>query len=261
MNERNERLDRKDIRRDEFASAVGKGVVYAETHSKGLLIGIGAVVVAAILGVSIYVYMGHRAELANADLADAVKVYQAPINPAAPKPNDTKEPSFADETTRRDHARALFQAVHDHYGMSRASDVAGMYLAEIASADNKLPVARDLWSGIAKSHKGDILGSQARLNLLALDRKEGKGQQAVDELRSMVEQPDAALPQDVALFELGKTLEDLHRAPEAVQSYRRIVDEFPQSPYHQEAQQKLSSLDPAHAGPGAGAIVGLPGGG
>src|SRR6185295_9568770 len=129
----NERLVRKEIKRDEFASAVGKSIDYAETHSKGLLLTLGGVVLAALIGLAVYFYLGHHSEQANVALADAVKVYTAPINPAAPKPKDAKEPSFADEASRRARARELFTAVRDGYGLSKAADVAGMYLAEIAA--------------------------------------------------------------------------------------------------------------------------------
>lgn len=50
------------------------------------------------------------------------------------------------------------------------------------------------------------------------------------------------------LHELGTTLEQLHRPQEAIQSYQRILDEFPQSPYRTDAQQKVSALDPTRSG-------------
>jgi hypothetical protein len=93
------------------------------------------------------------------------------------------------------------------------------------------------------------------LNLLSLDRKEGKGEEVVTRLRAMLEESEPALPKDVVLHELGTTLEDLKRPQEALQSYQRILDDFPQSPYRQEAQQKVSALNPASATPG-----GLPAG-
>ena len=75
----------------------------------------------------------------------------------------------------------------------------------------------------------------------------------------MLEKSDSPLPQDVILAELGMTFEQLHRTQEAIQSYQRIVDEFPQSPYRQEAQQKVSALDPTRAPAGAALPAGIPG--
>jgi hypothetical protein len=75
----------------------------------------------------------------------------------------------------------------------------------------------------------------------------------------MLEKGDTPVPQDVLLHELGTTLEQLKRPQEAVQAYQRILDEFPQSPYRQEAQQKVSALDPARAGAPFGGLQGIPG--
>jgi hypothetical protein len=63
----------------------------------------------------------------------------------------------------------------------------------------------------------------------------------------------------MVLHELGATLEQLHRPQEAIQSYQRILDEFPQSPYRSDAQQKIAALDPTRA-PAGGSPLGMPGG-
>ena len=97
-----------------------------------------------------------------------------------------------------------------------------------------------------------MLAGEARVNLIDLDRKQGKGEQVVQQLRAMLEKGDTPLPQDMILHELGKTLEQLNGPQEAVQSYQRILDEFPQSPYRTEAQQKVAALDPSRPGAGAG---------
>jgi hypothetical protein len=77
----------------------------------------------------------------------------------------------------------------------------------------------------------------------------------------MLEKGDTPLPQDMILHELGATLEQLHRSQEAIQSYQRILDEFPQSPYRTDAQQKVAALDPtrAPASAGTGMPAGFPG--
>jgi len=49
----------------------------------------------------------------------------------------------------------------------------------------------------------------------------------------------------VILHELGLTLEELKRPQEAIQSYQRILDEFPQSGYRSTAQERMSALDPS----------------
>jgi len=254
-----QRLTRKDIKRDEFASAVGRGVDFAESHTRELMMTVGAVLLAVLIGIVTYFYLSHRAEVANQALSAAVRVYGAPIDPAGAKPNDAAEPSFASDAARQARARRLLEQVRADYRWTDAADVAGLYLADLDAAAGKVAEARQLWSDFAKKHGDHVLAVQARIDLLELERSQGKGQQVAQRLREMLDQSDAPLPQDVTLYQLAITLEQLNRDPEAIQTYQRLVDEFPQSPYRQAAQQKLLALDPSRAGAAGGQLAGLGG--
>jgi TolA-binding protein len=243
----NQGLTRKDMKRDELANAVGRGVDYAESHSRQLLITVGIVLAVVLLGILIFFYVNHRSDAANAALAAAAKVYQAPIQPAGATPADPKEPTFATDAARQAKARQMFEGVRDSYRFTDAADVASLYLAEIDASTGNLAAARQLWSGFVKKHGDHVLAVQARIDLMELDRGQGKGQQVAQQLREMLDQTDAPLPQDVILAQLATTLELLHRDQEAVQTYQRLIDEFPQSPYRATAQQKITALDPTRA--------------
>jgi predicted negative regulator of RcsB-dependent stress response len=253
------RLTRKEIKQDDFRAAVGRSVEYAEGHVRTIIYAVVGVLLLGAVAVAIWFYLGHRREEANQALAEATKVYQAPIVPTGAKPNDASEPSFATEAARRARAKELFKKVRDDYGMADAADVAGLYLAQIAADEGRLDEARKLWRDFVDEHGDSMLAGEARLNLIDLDRKQGKGEQVVKDLRAMLEKGDTPLPQDVILNELGKTLEQLHRPQEAVQSYQRILDEFPQSPFRQDAQQKLLTLDPTRAAAPGAMPAGMPG--
>jgi len=259
----NQRLTRKEIKRDEFADVVGRSVEYAGGHVRTIAYALGGLLLLVLLVVGITYWRNRQNAAASQALAAAVKVYQAPVTATGAKPDDPGQPSFATEEARRAKAKGLLAKVRDDYGSTNAADVAGLYLAQIHADEGKLDEARKLWSDFVDGHKGSMLAAEARLNLLALDRKQGKGEEVVKELRSMLEKGDAPLPQDVILHELGLTLEQLHRPQEAIQSYQRILDEFPQSPFRSDAQQKVSALDPtrAPAAPplGAQGMSGFPG--
>ncbi len=254
----NQRLTRKDIKRDEFTAAVGRSVEYAETHVRTLVYAVGGILLLVALAVAFHYYRASQQDKANQALAAALKVYQAPVTATGAKPADPDEPSFPTDAARRARAKQLLDKVHQDYGSTDAGDVAGLYLAQIAADEGKLDEARKLWSDYAGGHKGTMLGAEAQLNLLALDRKQGKGEDVVKDLRSMLEKGESPLPQDMILHELGSTLEQVHRPQEAIQSYQRILDEFPQSPYRSDAQQRITAIDPTRAPVGSGLPGGLP---
>src|SRR5260370_28515977 len=89
----NQRLTRKDIKRDEFANAVGRSFEFAESHSRQLLLTLGTVLLAVLVGILAFFYLSHRSDLANEALAQATKVYNAPIAPAGAQPNAPTGPS------------------------------------------------------------------------------------------------------------------------------------------------------------------------
>lgn len=247
----NQRLSRKEIKRDEFVEGLEHGVDYARDHLR--TIGLTIVGILAVAGAvwGIVVWRQHGSYASNDALADAIQIYDAPIEPTSSKPNDPTEPSFASEEIRRQRAEEAFARVAKEQSGSEAGAEADLYLAAIALEQGQTNRARELWQAYLKSgSKKGMLAASVQLDLLRLDRQQGKGEQAVTELRRMLEDPDRAAPQDAILYELGLTLDASGKKDEARNSFQRIVDEFPRSPYRSEAQRKLSG--------GPSAIPGLP---
>ncbi len=255
----NERLTRKEIKRDEFANAVGRGVEYAGSHVRSILLAVGAVVLVAVLAFAINVFLKGREAKAGEALTFAMKVYEAPIDAAAAKPADPTAPTFASPEARRTRAKELFEEIRDDYGSADAADVAGLYLGQIAVQEGELDRAREMWEEFVDEHEGHILAGQARLNLIELDRQQGKGQELATRLRELLKDSKPPLPQDILYHELGLTLEQVGRRQEAVEAYQKILDEFPQSPYRAEAQERINTLDPSAASRTAVSPFNLPG--
>jgi predicted negative regulator of RcsB-dependent stress response len=251
-------LNRRDMKRDELATAMGRGVEYAESHARTLVTAIGVVLAVALLAALWFMYRSNRDEKANVALAQAIKVYQAPVDPAAPKPDDPQAPTFADEAARRTKAKGLFEKVYDDFGSTSAGDVAAVYLGQIALGEGQPDRARELWNGFVKEHGDHLLAGETRVNLFRLDRNTGKAEEVSKTLTAMLDQAEPPLPQDVILGELAATQEQLGKKQDAVQSYQRIIDEFPQSPYARDARQKIAELDPSRAGAGGGLPGGMP---
>lgn len=254
----NQRLTRQDMKRNELSTALGKGYEYAESHGRTILVAAAALLGLALLAGLFYMYRNSQAEKANTALAKAIEVYQAPIDPAAPKPDDPVSPTFADAAARQARAKALFQELYDEHGSTVAGDVASVYLAQIAMAENQPDRARELWNEFLDEHGDHLLAGQTRVNLMRLDRSQGKGEEVAQTLTAMLDETEPPLPMDVILNELATTQEQLGKTQDAVQTWQRIVDEFPQSAYAREARERIAALDPTRAG---GAGMGMPMGG
>jgi tetratricopeptide (TPR) repeat protein len=171
---------------------------------------------------------------------------RAPIDPAgaAAAAAGDDEPSFPSEEARRSRAEELFARVVEEHGASDAADVARVYLASFAAGAGDAERARELWQDFLDEYPKHMLGAEIRLNLYALDRAAGRGEEVAAELRAMLEEDDRPLPEDVVLHELAVTLEALDREEEAVEHYQRLVSEFPQSPFALAARQKTGAPAP-----------------
>jgi tetratricopeptide (TPR) repeat protein len=239
------RLTRREMKRNEMVEAVGRTVEYSRSHGRTVLLIVAGVLVAALAVAAVIVGRQRAVAATNKDLNAAMRVYEAPIEPDAPRPDDAEKPSFASEEARRERARALFEEVRD--GSGGAADVALVYLGQLAADGGDTAAARELWRRFLDRHPDHLLAGSVRVSLIALDRAEGEAERVAADLETMIElaPEERPLPGDVVLFELGRTYESLGRDDDARSVYQRLIEEYPGSSFAGPARSK--------AGPAAGA--------
>jgi TolA-binding protein len=79
------------------------------------------------------------------------------------------------------------------------------------------------------------------LDLIRLRVARGEGLQLVSQLEAMASGKDPRLPRDAALFQLAEIWNHEGKRDEAGRLLRKLVEDFPDSPYRLEAQQQLSA--------------------
>ena len=237
------RLSRKDIKRDEVMETLGGFMGLVSRHGRTILMAIAAVIVVALATAAYRSFAAGRAEEGSRALAKALAAYGAPIDPENPSPDDTADPSFADEASRLARAKELFAGVADDFSGTESGAIAGAYMGSIASAEGDLEAAREFWKEYTDDYGDNLLGAEIRLNLMAIDRTLGRGEELVDELRAELSAGRTELPEEVLLNQLGLTLESLGRGEEAVDIYERLVQDFPISPYSRVAGERISALE------------------
>lgn len=242
------RLTRKEIKRDEVLETLGGFVGFLGDHGRSILIGVGAAILVVLAVVAYRVVQSGRASEGSQALARALTAYGAPVDPAGADPDNPSSPVFASDESRTARASALFAEVAEEYSGTDPGDIAGAYLGSLASAAGNLQGAREHWQGFLDRQEGHILASEIRLNLMALDREEGRGAELVDALRAELSSARPGLPEEVLLNQLALTLESLDRDAEARDIYERLVQDYPLSPYFSIATERIGALQ---AGAGA----------
>lgn len=233
----NQRLSRKEIKRDGFMESVGGALEWIQDHSRALIGAVAAIVAAVIIIALLFAQSQRREQRADDALAAALLVYQAAVDPVAANPTDPSAPTFPDSQARAQAASGLLQTVRDDFGRSDAAGIATAYLGQIAIENGDAEQARSLWEEFIGKTSDHMLTAEVQVNLMALDRAEGKGDELVTRLRAMLSGPDEGLPHDLLWYQLALTLDSLGRDGEANEAYSRIVEDFPQSAYAAAARQ------------------------
>ncbi len=231
------RLTRKeikhDIRDDEVRSLLFRVFDFIQERPSVV---VGAVVGFLVLVLSVtalLAYLDSRGEKASEELAEALKIVGAPVIEEAAAPEDPEAPSFASEEEKRARVKEAFEKVSSGV----AGEVADLYLADVAASEGDTETARAIWESFLADNEDHALTLSVRLNLIHLDRQSDRAQEVADQLQGELDSTAKTLPEDVILFELAQTLEQLDQDDAALELYQRILDEHPKSPYTAEARR------------------------
>ncbi len=231
-------VTREDLKRNELGEAVEGAIHYAEDHSKLILRIAAGLLAVGVIVIAVVLWTSSRKKSANELLVQGLKTFDAEIVATGANPGDPVRPTYATEAARKARSLELFGQLDEKYGSTKVGSVAKLYLAQIAIADGDEAKARDLWKKFLDEEKTGPMAGAARVNLWKLDRAEGKGQAVADEITALLAANDKPLPDDVLLFELALAQTAAGKRADATATYRRIVDEHPQSPYFAEAQRE-----------------------
>lgn len=229
------RLTRKQIKQDEFIGLVDRVVHWLGANWRQAVYGLGGAIVVALVVWGARTFLASRSEAAGEALSKAIATYAAPVGAAAPADATLK---FATDTERLAAAEKAFSEVRSKYSMTAEARLARLYLARIAMDRNDREKAIRELGELASKRSADPVVRMAMLNLVRLRVEKGEGAQLVPDLEAMVAGKDPRLPRDVALWQLARVYELDGKLDEASKLYRKLADEFPDSPYRGDAAQR-----------------------
>ncbi len=232
------RLTRKQIKKDEFISLVDRGIHWMGANWRQAAIGLGVVLGVALVWWGVTAFLGSRDEAAGAAVAKALELYQAPVGASAPADAKVK---FATDTERLAAAEKAFAAVKSRYWLTPQAKLADLFLARIAADRGDQAKAITILGQITSRRSSDLVVQLAMMDLIRLRLAKGEGMQLVGELQAMAAGKDPRLPRDAAIYQLAQVWDREGKPEEAGKLYRQLVEDFPDSPYRLDAQQRLAA--------------------
>ena len=219
--------------------------VFAERRRDlGWIVAVIVVVGAAALG--FWTWRNRGEQGAQRLLADAMVVQEARIGPPAAATGGTGL-TFPTERERAQAALTKFKAVADAYPTTDAGLFARYQEASTQVDLGNPGEAAKAYQVVIDAAGTRLIGQTARLGLAAAHARGGQFDQAITTYKELAQRKDGGLPIDGILMELGRVYRDAGRAGDAQQTFNRLIEEFPDSPFNADAKRELDALKKAKA--------------
>jgi TolA-binding protein len=210
-----------------------------EGRQREAMLGLAAVGVVVILAIAFFAWRERQQTQAATLLAGAVAVKDARIGPPGTAEQGLR---FNNERERAQASLTKFKTAADAY----PSTDAGLYarLEEAATymtLGNPAQAAASFQQVIDKGGNS-IYGQSARLGLAGAQAAQGQYDQAINAFKELAQRKDGPLPVDGILMQLGRTYLDAGKRADAQQTFNRLVEEFPESPFSGDARRELEQL-------------------
>lgn len=225
------KITRKQLKRNELAETMGRTVDYVSHHRRGVTEGIVAAAVLAALVAGFFLLRAYRENQAGRELSAGLAALDMPL---AGQPAAVGAPkTFPNAGDRDKEAETHLARAADHPGTA-----AGRAANLILAARGKSPNPGDVFARAAREGQAEVAAS-AELDAARLLASQGKKNEAIDRLKRAIESPSSPAPKDALLFALGEIYEESGSASDARATFQRLITDYPNSPYRNDARQKI----------------------
>jgi tetratricopeptide (TPR) repeat protein len=233
------RAERHHLKENELQAIAREVRDRFEGRQREMMLGFAAVGVVAVLAIAFFAWREHVQTKAATLLAEAIAVKDARIGPPGTAEQGLR---FNNERERAQAALTKFKAAADAY----PSTDAGLY-ARFQEASTYMTLGNPAQAAAAYQQVIDkagsaIYGQSARLGLAEAQSAQGQYDQAINAFKDLAQRKDGPLPIDGVLMSLGRTYLGAGKRNDAQQTFNRLVEEFPDSPFSGEARRELDNL-------------------
>ncbi len=236
------RTERKHLKTNEFEQVTMQVLEMVGTKQKEATRIAIVVAVIAVIGGGYWFWHQRTQDKAHAMIADAMIVQEARVGPPAEATGGSGGLTFPTERDRAQAAIAKYKAAADAYPSTDAGLFARYQEGSLlVSIGNNADAIKAYQSVIDRA--GDALyGQMSKLGLAEAYARAGQYEQAITTFKELAQRKDGSLPIDGILIQLGRTYRDAGKASDAQQTFNRLVEEFPESPFTADARREIEAL-------------------
>jgi TolA-binding protein len=236
--------ERHKLKENGLARTVGHAREVMQSR-QGDLTKIALAVVVLLVAVAAYGWWrSSRDNHANQALASALAVYEMPVVPVPPpapgSPPPVPQPgTFQTEQEKLEASLPKFLEAANAHPDTAAGIAARFHAAAILAAQGKHAEAEQRYKEVVEKAGTTIYGRTARLGMAESQIAQSKFDPAITIYSELSRDTASTLPLDSVLMRLGRAYARAGKKEEAIRSFTRVVDEFPQSAYAADARREL----------------------
>lgn len=242
------RAERKKIKTNEFAESIARAQTMLTEHQREVTAAVIVVLVIVVATGAVFAWRASRNSKATTMLATALAVAEAPVIPLTPpapgSPPPIQQPgTYPNETARAEAALPGLLKTADSYPSTTAGVTARYRAAATLAQLGRFAEAEQQYQQVIdKAGRDSIYDRTARLGLGEAQLAEGKTDAAIATLQELSTDSSSQLPLDGVLMQLGRAYLKAGKTADASRAFTRVLDEFPQSLYADDAKTELATV-------------------
>jgi TolA-binding protein len=240
------RTERHHLKENEFAEWLMSTRQWYDANRNVVTYGGLAIVVVALAVVGTLVVRQRTAATASRTLAEALTIVEAPVMPPtaveAGKPPMQAPGTYPTDKARLEAALPKLMAVADAYPNLEPGVMARYRAAAALVAVGRTAEGIDRYREVIAKGIG-AYPVMAKLGVADAQLIAGQYEPAIAALKEMALVTTGDIPVDGVLVQLARGYRLAGNNEEARKTYRRVADEFPQSPYAQIARREIDAQD------------------
>jgi TolA-binding protein len=236
------RTERHHLKENEIERLARQAGETMEARKREVTVAVIAIVIVGAAAIGYFAWHQRVESRAHALLADALAVQDARVGPPAAPGTLSPSLSFPTERERAQAALTKFKAAADAYPSTDAGIFARYQEAATYMTLGTPASAAAAYQEVVQKAGSGIYGQMSRLGLAEAQARSGQYDQAINAFKELSQRKDGPLPVDAILMQLGRTYLDAGKRAEAQQTFTRLIEEYPESPFNADAKRELDDL-------------------
>ena len=203
------------------------------------------IVVVAALALGYFGWRQRVQTKAHGLLAEAMAVQDARVGPPPAPGTPSAGLYFPTERERAQAALTKFKIAADAYPSTDAGIYARYQEGATSLALGTTPGAIAAYQQVIKQSGDSFYGQMGRLGLAEAQARAGQYDTAINTFKELAQRKDGPLPIDGILMQLGRTYLEAGKRSDAQQTFNRLVEEYPESPFTGDARREIENLKKA----------------